>query len=416
MGSHTSKAAARSEPVYSWSPQELSQLRSLFAYLRGSSSSSSPGGAGGDNAIATLDQKRFIEHLELPAPLALFGRRLFRAFTKASEPEELHHHHQATVVLSSPAVMTLHQFLIGAEKCCKAGVSQQLRFLFEMYEDQSGDYSNNPPHVDAAASAQVVVEEEETERKDQIKSLLFDCTLLAKFLYGAYNATDHHHHHHDHHRGHQEAPAHDDEEKQEEEEEEDRDHSLSSTLGVTGDDLHLWDKLAIDPMLAGLLLFNERENGSASGPISLNTFIAWASDTVTNLFKSTVEVPLLFLLSLLPNNWVTCRLCLLSLSFRCSSDGGFSSSNCLASRGLEVPLAVVGLWTRQKDLRKCLASVCHRSTICWTGSSSSSTKPACGSSPLHSLHMIGQYRGASSIQVRPGCCQPLPPSLLGEHH
>jgi hypothetical protein len=173
--------------------------------------------------------------------------------------------------------MTEHQFIVGVEKCCRGGISQQLRFLFAMYEDDSN----------AVAPAAAGAVAEESERKEQLKALLCDCTFLAKQLYGRYdtNAQD------------VEQQQDDDKDKdgaeQEEEEAEEKPKTKKegkATLEETGEDLHMWEKRAINPLLEGLLTYNEREGSGGRRTVAIDTFVTWASDTVTHLFKSTVEV------------------------------------------------------------------------------------------------------------------------------
>lgn len=290
MGGQTSKHHRHSEPVYSFPQHELNHLRALYVHLK--------------KQHAALDKHIFIQHLELPPILLPFGEKLFQAFIKAGNEEggahpppahhshlpHLSHHHQEKAAVVSSTVLTEHQFIVGVEKCCRGGISQQLRFLFAMYEDDS----NVAP---TSSTGAVVVEE--TERKEQIKAMLCDCTFLAKLLYGRHdtyeegeenqNDTDEKQKEKDEVEDDQDEGGEGEEEQQKKKKEEKK--KLRGTLEVTGEDLHVWEKKAINPTLEGLLLYNEREGGGGgSRTVSIDTFVAWASDTVTHLFKSTVEV------------------------------------------------------------------------------------------------------------------------------
>jgi hypothetical protein len=276
--------------VYSFPQHELNHLRALYVHLK--------------KQHAALDKHIFIQHLELPPILLPFGEKLFQAFIKAGNEEggahpppahhshlpHLSHHHQEKAAVVSSTVLTEHQFIVGVEKCCRGGISQQLRFLFAMYEDDS----NVAP---TSSTGAVVVEE--TERKEQIKAMLCDCTFLAKLLYGRHdtyeegeenqNDTDEKQKEKDEVEDDQDEGGEGEEEQQKKKKEEKK--KLRGTLEVTGEDLHVWEKKAINPTLEGLLLYNEREGGGGgSRTVSIDTFVAWASDTVTHLFKSTVEV------------------------------------------------------------------------------------------------------------------------------
>jgi DNA polymerase III alpha subunit (gram-positive type) len=271
-------------------------LRSLYAYLK--------------NQHPAIDQHIFVQHLELPPVLLPFGQRLFQAFIKAGNDSGQavvppHQHQKASVVSST--IVTQHQFLVGVEKCCKAGISQQLRFLFAMYEDDS----NVPP---SSSSAQVV---EETERKEQVKSMLCDGTFLAKLHYASHNTDDQPDEAEAEQKDGEGQSQESEEEQQQQEEEQEtqqkkqeveekkkkkqQQRNGEGTLEATGEDLHVWEKKVINPMLEGLLLYCEREGAGTNGgrTVSIDTFVGWAAETVTHLFTSTVEVRTLLSLLLL---------------------------------------------------------------------------------------------------------------------
>jgi hypothetical protein len=159
-----------------------------------------------------------------------------------------------------------------------------------MYEDDS----NVAP---TSSTGAVVVEE--TERKEQIKAMLCDCTFLAKLLYGRHDTNEEEEEEENQNDADEKQKEKDEDEDgedeggegEEEQQKKEKKKKLRGTLEVTGEDLHVWEKKAINPALEGLLLYNEREGGGGgSRTVSIDTFVAWASDTVTHLFKSTVEV------------------------------------------------------------------------------------------------------------------------------
>ncbi len=146
----------------------------------------------------------------------------------------------------SRAILSEEQFLLGVERCCKGSLSQQFRFLFSLYQDET----NSNVH--------------DEERKDQLKMLLLDCVLLARMYYGHDEEND-------------QAKAEQEEQEKENGEEE-----------VEYQNLHLWEAHAVNPMYESLLYCAKR-SGEENDRATPDLFTTWASENVPHLFKSTIE-------------------------------------------------------------------------------------------------------------------------------